>query len=67
MKQDMCLGSIDYILYSSAPPCNEDEVRLLRDRVLICKNGVWGYVCRDSWTHEDARVVCRELGFSPQG
>ena len=60
----------------------ENEVRLLNDRVQICHNGVWGYVCtintqpfyyyfyyyytNTDWTDEDASVVCRELGFHPQ-
>ena len=58
-------------------------MRLLSNRVQICHNEVWGYVCTmttydytydyytysltSDWTDEDASVVCRELGFSPQG
>ena len=51
---------------SSAPPCSEGDVRLLLERVQICHNQTWGYVCYDrDWNVEDVSVVCRELGLLP--
>ena len=41
--------------------------KLSRGRVEICKGGGYHTSCVDSWDERDASVVCRELGFSPNG
>ena len=53
--------------------CTEGDVRLLEGatrlegRVEICKNNAWGTVCDNGWDTVDARVVCRQLGYSVAG
>ena len=55
---------------TAAQSCIHGALRLVdgrssnEGRVEICINGVWGSVCDDGWNNNDARVVCRQLGYS---
>ena len=66
-------AAINANVLSFCSGCPEGDVRLLEGntklegRVEICKENSWGLVCQNSWSTSDARVVCRQLGFSTIG
>ena len=54
--------------------CNNDSnARLVKGKnamegsVQVCIDREWKSVCDDYWTHDDAKVVCRQLGFPYEG
>lgn len=49
--------------------CEHGRVHLVggddvsRGRVLYCYEGSWYSVCANDWDEEEARVVCKTLGY----
>eukprot|EP00731_Ephydatia_muelleri_P036913 Em0353g2a len=71
--QSLCAHSRDagaICLGQSYSSCPDGAVRLSGTgdaslgRVEICVNNQWGTVCDSGWDNSEARVVCRQLGFS---
>lgn len=63
------IGSdVDY--YASGAPL-EDSYYIGNDlatgRLELCIDGTWRKICQDTWTRQDASVVCYQLGFSRAG
>ena len=36
-------------------------------RIEICVEEIWTSLCDESWDFKDAKVVCKELGYSHYG
>ena len=53
--------------------CSQGQLRLIggssenEGRVEICYDNQWGTICDNGWSSEDAKVVCRQLGFQTVG
>ena len=55
--------------------CSDGEIRIippvsnhkLIGRVEICVNGSWGTICNDFFDDNDAKVICKQLGYSSLG
>ena len=59
-----------YITWSLDIICNNGDVRLvgganpLEGRIEVCFYNQWGTICDSFWGNEEARVACRQLGYS---
>ena len=58
--------------FSSVIDCVEGDARIVqynninsfRGRIEVCKGGLWGTMTDDGFDSRDAKVVCRQLGYS---
>ena len=66
-----CNASIYILIFVGL--CENGDIRLVggqtmfEGRVEVCWNETWGTVCDRGWGSNDARVACKQLGFTRNG
>ena len=62
-----------FLMFTCKEGCLHGDIKLVdgssqnEGRVEICINNQWGTVTDDGWSSNDAKVVCRQLGYSTDG
>jgi len=73
----LCIRSAFSFFFLDPSRCSSGDVRVV-DRsglslavfsgiVEVCVNHTYGAISNVSWSYQDARVLCRQQGFSPYG
>ena len=53
--------------------CTDYDIKLVNNsisnegKLMMCINGVWGVFCYNSITTNDAKVICKHLGYPSAG
>ncbi len=66
---------VEFIIrfYTVSTQCDNGDIRLINGtvpnegRVEVCVNSTWGTVCDGMWENDDTEVVCKQLGYTPDG
>ena len=69
-----CCNISNYVIVpDTTDNCTYGEIRLINGQsqyeglVEICNNGHWEYICPRYWGNNDAKVACRQLGYTDIG
>ena len=69
-----CCNISNYVIVpDTTDNCTYGEIRLINGQsqyeglVEICNNGRWEFICTSYWDSSDAKVACRQLGYTDIG